>query len=79
MELSVQTATVNMKHLVMKKTNVCGQLASIATPIVIGCILAWTKSFELALVYVGGLAILGALSYLFIVQDIHRVELDPKQ
>ena len=57
--------------------NFCGQLASISTPIVIGCILAWTKSFELALVYVGSLAILGALSYLFIVQDIHRVELAP--
>jgi len=55
--------------------NFCGQLASIATPIVIGIILQVTNSFEYALVYVGGLALLGALSYLFIVQDIHRVEL----
>jgi MFS-type transporter involved in bile tolerance (Atg22 family) len=52
-------------------------MASITTPIVIGFILQATKSFELALVYVAVLAGLGALSYLFIVQDIHRVELDP--
>lgn len=55
--------------------NFIGQMASITTPIVIGYILHVTNSFELALVYVGVLAMLGALSYLFIVQDIHRVEL----
>lgn len=55
--------------------NFIGQMASITTPIVIGYILQVTKSFELALVYVGGLALIGALSYLFIVQDIYRVEL----
>jgi len=55
--------------------NFCGQMASIATPIVIGYILQATNSFELALVYVGTLALLGALSYLFIVQDIKRVVL----
>lgn len=57
--------------------NFIGQMASITTPIVIGYILQVTKSFELALVYVGGLALIGALSYLFIVQDIYRVELPP--
>jgi len=57
--------------------NFIGQMASITTPIVIGFILQATKSFELALVYVAVLAGIGALSYLFIVQDIHRVELDP--
>ncbi|QDR81533.1 MFS transporter [Sporomusa termitida] len=55
--------------------NFCGQMASIATPIVIGYILYATNSFELALVYVGTLALLGALCYLFIVQDIERVVL----
>jgi ACS family glucarate transporter-like MFS transporter len=59
--------------------NFIGQMASITTPIVIGFILQTTKSFEWALVYVATLAAIGALSYLFIVQDIHRVELDPKQ
>lgn len=55
--------------------NFIGQMASIATPIVIGYILHVTNSFELALVYVGVLAMIGALSYLFIVRDIYRVVL----
>ncbi|MDR1702370.1 MAG: MFS transporter [Sporomusaceae bacterium] len=55
--------------------NFISQLAGIATPLVIGYILQVTNSFELALVYVGTLAFIGAMSYLFIVQDIHRVEL----
>lgn len=55
--------------------NFIGQMASITTPIVIGYILHLTNSFEYALIYVGALALIGACSYLFIVQDIHRVEI----
>ncbi|MDR3561850.1 MAG: MFS transporter [Negativicutes bacterium] len=56
--------------------NFIGNLASIATPIVIGYILESTGSFNGALVYVGVMGFLGAMSYLIIVGEIKRVELN---
>ena len=50
-------------------------VASIITPIVIGYILSITQSFNGALVFVGTMGILGAMSYLFIVGNIKRLEL----
>jgi ACS family glucarate transporter-like MFS transporter len=55
--------------------NFAGNLASIITPIVIGYILEKTGSFNDALIFVGNMGILGALSYLFIVGKIERMEL----
>ncbi|WP_407156207.1 MFS transporter [Bradyrhizobium sp. STM 3557] len=55
--------------------NTCGNLSSITTPIVIGYILAATGSFNGALVFVGLNALLAAISYLFIVGKIERVQL----
>ncbi|RPJ52682.1 MAG: MFS transporter, partial [Acidobacteria bacterium] len=55
--------------------NFAGNLASVVTPIVIGYILGVTQSFHWALVYVGMMGGLGALSYLLIVGDIRRLEL----
>lgn len=55
--------------------NFAGNIASILTPIVIGYILNVTHSFNGALIYVGSMGILGAMSYLFIVGEIKRVEL----
>jgi len=55
--------------------NFAGNLASIITPIVIGYILETTGSFNGALVFVGSMGISGALSYLFIVGKIERLEL----
>ena len=55
--------------------NMVGNLASIVTPLAIGYILKVTQSFNGALVFVGIMGLLGAMSYLFIVGDIHRVEL----
>lgn len=55
--------------------NLAGNMASIITPIVIGYILNVTHSFNGALIFVGAMGILGALSYLFIVGDLKRVEL----
>ncbi len=55
--------------------NFAGNLASVATPVVIGYILAITESFNGALIYVGLMGGLGALSYLLIVGEIKRVEL----
>lgn len=53
--------------------NFCGNIASIITPIVIGGILTATGSFNLALIYVAVIALLGAFSYLVIVRDIKRL------
>jgi ACS family glucarate transporter-like MFS transporter len=55
--------------------NFAGNIASIITPIVIGYILDITHSFNGALIFVGSMGILGAMSYLFIVDEIKRVEL----
>ncbi|MGK3118750.1 MFS transporter [Pseudomonas corrugata] len=55
--------------------NTFGNLSSISTPIVIGYIIAATGSFKMALVFVGANALLAAISYLFIVGEIKRIEL----
>ena len=55
--------------------NMCGNLSSITTPIVIGYIVAVTGSFEWALVFTVAHGFVAAFSYLFLVGDIHRVEL----
>ncbi|MBP2625413.1 MAG: glucarate transporter [Firmicutes bacterium] len=55
--------------------NFCGNIASIVTPIAIGYILKATGSFDGALIYVGVVGLVGAMSYLFIVGDVKRLEL----
>ena len=55
--------------------NFAGNLASIVTPIAIGYILETTGSFNGALIFVGSMGLLGAMSYLFIVGEIKRLEL----
>lgn len=55
--------------------NMCGNISSITTPIVIGYIILYTGSFNGALVFVAANAVVAALSYLLIVQDIKRMEL----
>ncbi len=58
--------------------NLAGNMASVVTPIMIGYILNVTHSFNGALIFVGVMGIVGALSYLFIVGDLKRVELVKK-
>jgi ACS family glucarate transporter-like MFS transporter len=55
--------------------NFVGNIAAIVTPIAIGYILTRTHSFNGALIFVGAMGMLGALSYLVIVPDIKRLEL----
>jgi len=55
--------------------NMCGNLSSISTPLVIGLIIQSTGSFNWALVFVAANGLVAALSYLFIVGDINRMEL----
>ena len=56
--------------------NLCANLAGIITPLVIGLIVAKTGSFVWALAFIGTIALLGALSYIFIIGDVKRVEMD---
>ena len=55
--------------------NLCGNLASIVTPLAIGIIVKEMGSFDLALVYIGAVALIGALSYLVIVGPLKRLEI----
>lgn len=55
--------------------NMFGNLSGIVTPIAIGYIIKTTGSFNGALVFVGAHALLAVVSFLFIVQDIKRVQL----
>jgi MFS transporter, ACS family, D-galactonate transporter len=57
--------------------NFFANLGSILTPLVIGFVLAATNSFNDALVYMSALALVGALSYIFIVGKVYRIELKP--
>jgi ACS family D-galactonate transporter-like MFS transporter len=55
--------------------NFAANLAGIVTPLVIGLIVAATGSFVWALVFIGIIALIGAMSYIFVVGDIKRIEL----
>jgi len=55
--------------------NMCGNLSSISTPIIIGYIIQSSGSFNGALVFVGANALVAAVSYLVIVGEIKRMEL----
>ncbi|MGF6553265.1 MFS transporter [Paraburkholderia youngii] len=55
--------------------NFAANLAGIVTPLVVGLIVAATGSFVGALVFIGVIALIGALSYIFIVGDIKRIVL----
>jgi len=55
--------------------NMCGNVSSISTPIIIGIIIQRTGSFNGALVFVGANALLAVVSYLFVVGEIKRMVL----
>lgn len=56
--------------------NFWANVAGIITPLVIGFVVAGTGSFYGALAYIGVLGLIGAAAYIFIVGDVHRVEID---
>jgi ACS family D-galactonate transporter-like MFS transporter len=55
--------------------NLFANAAGIVTPLVIGLIVNATGSFGYALAFISAVTLLGALSYLFVVGDIKRIEL----
>jgi ACS family D-galactonate transporter-like MFS transporter len=58
--------------------NLCANLAGIVTPLIIGVIVDRTGSFFYALAYIAFVAAIGALSYIFIVGEVRRVEMTPQ-
>ncbi|MGU7774473.1 MFS transporter [Burkholderia sp. MR1-5-21] len=56
--------------------NLFANAAGIVTPLVIGLIVNATGSFVYALAFISAVTSIGALSYIFIVGDIKRIELD---
>ncbi len=56
--------------------NFAANLAGIVTPLVIGFIVAATGSFVGALMFIAIVALVGAFSYIFVVGDIKRIELE---
>jgi len=58
--------------------NMCGNLSSISTPIIIGIIIQRTGSFNGALVFVAANAALAIVSYVFVVGEIKRMVLKDK-
>ena len=55
--------------------NFIGGLASVIVPIVIG-FLAQNGNFEPALIFIGSLGLLGALSYIFLVGKVERIKVE---
>lgn len=58
--------------------NTSGNIAGIVIPIVVGYILSATHSFNAALFFIGGILLVGALCYIFVVNKIERIELPPE-
>ncbi len=56
--------------------NTCGNLASIMTPLIIGYIVSATGSYQLAILYIGSMGVIGLLSYIFVVGPLDRIEFD---
>jgi MFS transporter, ACS family, D-galactonate transporter len=54
--------------------NLCANLAGIVTPLVVGFVVATTGSFAWALAFIAVVAVIGALSYIFLLGDVKRVE-----
>jgi ACS family D-galactonate transporter-like MFS transporter len=73
--LITDVAPKNLMGLTGGVFNLCANLAGIVTPLVIGFIVARTDSFFYALAYIAVIAIIGALSYIFVVGDVKRVEI----
>ena len=59
--------------------NLFGNLSTISTPAIIGILVARTGSFNSALVFVGLTALVAIFSYLVIVGEIKRLELNPQR
>ncbi|MGV8917263.1 MAG: MFS transporter [Pseudomonas sp.] len=56
-------------------TSLAANIGGIVTPIVIGAILTATNSFSLVFYFIGALALIGTLSYSFLLGRLYRIQL----
>lgn len=56
--------------------NLCTNIAGIVTPMVIGVVVQASGSFQGALLYIGAVALLGVVSYAFVIGDVRRIVMD---
>jgi ACS family D-galactonate transporter-like MFS transporter len=68
-------APINLMGLTAGIFSLAANLAGIVTPLIIGVIIGRTGSFAYALGYVGAVALLGAIAYIFVLGDVRRVEI----
>jgi ACS family D-galactonate transporter-like MFS transporter len=69
-------APKNLTGLTGGVFNFCANVAGILTPIVIGYLVGATGSFVGGLTYIAVVALLGILCYVFVLGDIHRLEIE---
>jgi len=74
-----EIAPVGLMGLTGGIFNLAANLAGICTPLAIGFILGATHSFFWAFAYVGAMAMVGALSYIFLLGDVERIVLADRQ
>jgi ACS family D-galactonate transporter-like MFS transporter len=67
-------APKNLTGLTGGVFNFCANVAGILTPIVIGYLVGATGSFVGGLTYIAVLALLGILCYVFVLGDVHRLD-----
>ena len=51
-------------------------LAGILTPIIIGYVLKYTKTYSAGLIYVAAMPLIGVLLYVFVLGDVKRLSID---
>lgn len=59
-------------------TSLAANIGGIVTPIVIGAIVHYTGSFAYAFWFIGGVALIGTLSYSFLLGRLHRIVLQTR-
>lgn len=71
-----EVAPVGLLGLVAGLFNASANLAGIVTPLVIGFVVQVTGSFVGAIAFVGIVAAIGALTWIFVIGDLHRMEVE---
>jgi len=74
----IQLAPAGLVGSLASIQNFCGNSAGLLAPIVTGYIVSSTGSFVGALIAAGGMALFGALSYVFLVGGAETDPLEPR-
>jgi ACS family D-galactonate transporter-like MFS transporter len=70
-----EVAPAKMIGITSGVINFAGNMSGVVTPMVVGVVVARTGSFVWALGFIGVCALIGALSYTFLLGPVHRLEI----